>query len=656
MSKHNFEYRKHPDHKKHFLKKALAWGAAFIYMIVAVSMVNMNTSEFKASIIPSKSVPAFDGTVLPIQKAPNWVAFSASDYDLSYNQLSGSKIVNIPEYNPNQLRTKVASLTWGNPAHDSIRNAKITYSVPYMGNYELDGEEYAGSHLAVDIKIPNGTPVYAIANGQVTKAAMQGSGFGNHIVIKHPNVPSFENESKKETLHSSYSHLKSLSVSEGEIVEKGDLIGYSGSSGLSTTPHLHFQIDKDNAPWHPYWPFTSNQAASAGYSFTEAVNAGLNQSDAIAKTVNPMLYVQKYKNGTVNVTSTPVSTTSASTSNEAESTMSNEERVENAIAELMNKKIEENNADNEVIEEVPEPTTGFVSYLIESPDAFVLKEPVIFTIKAVDRSNNVIRDYVPAETIKIKTEKGKATIEPKSLNYEDFVNGTATLKVTPKSARPLQLEIITDNIMKKSKTLEEGSKNTLFADISNVHPNFQAIKFLKDEGVIQGYPDGSFKPSNSVSRVEIIKFILEGIDADLRSVRSLPFKDTDKKQWYASYLYTANQLGIVDGYPDGTFKPTESVNRVEFLKMLINAMNIDIDPKNNTTQFSDVDRNQWYAPYVRFAMDKNLMDISGSKFNPAAEMQRDEVAEAIYRVKVLTETGSSKYSASLGEDFINNAG
>ena len=132
--------------------------------------------------------------------------------------------------------------------------------------------------------------------------------------------------------------------------------------------------------------------------------------------------------------------------------------------------------------------------------------------------------------------------------------------------------------------------------------------------------------------------------------------DTDKSEGYGNYLYTAQSLGIVDGYPDGTFKPMASVNRVEFLKMLINAMNIDIDPNANTTPFSDVDRNQWYAPYVRFAFDKNLLDISGSKFDPNKEMQRDEVAEAIYRVKVLTETGSSKYTANLGDEFNNKAG
>lgn len=665
MAKYNFEYRKHPNHKKHTAKRAIAWGAAFVYMIVAVSMVSMNATDFQASILSNKSVPAFNGTVSPIQKAPNYVAFSSSDYGLSFSSLSQSKIMDIPDYNPNELKTLVGSLTWGNSAHDQIRNAKITYSVPYMGNYELDGREYAGSHLAVDLKIPNGTPIYAIANGEVTKASMQGSGFGNHIVIKHPNVPTFDNENKTETLHSSYSHMKSFNIKEGDIVKKGDLIGYSGNSGLSTTPHLHFQIDRDTAPWHPYWPFTSKEASDAGMNFTQAVNNGLNQADAIAKTVNPMLYVQKYRNGAVNSVSAPISTpnptltpTPTPTSTEEE----DEDRVREAIEDLMNERIEANNEDPEpVVEQVveepaPEPTIGEVNFEFVSGDTFSTRQPMTIQVKAVDKNGDTITDFVPTGSVKIETVRGAADISPKNLTYADFINGVADVKITPRTDRPLQLRIKTDGIMKKSKTMQEGSENTLFADIGNFHPNFQAIKFLKDEGVIQGYPDGSFKPTNSVSRVEIIKFILEGIDADLRTARSLTFKDTNKSEWYGNYLYTAQMLGIVDGYPDGTFKPTASVNKVEFLKMLINAMNIDLDPNNNTTPFSDIDRNQWYAPYVRFAHDKNLLDTSGSKFNPSQAMQRDEVAEAIYRVKVLTETGSNKYTGDLGDEFSSSAG
>jgi len=626
----HFKYRKHPDHKKHFIKRAIAWLAMFVFMTLSVFMVNMNYSDFHASIIPTNNVPAFDGTVLPVQKAPNWVALSSAEYNYSYSELSGSKLTSMPTYDPVQLKTSTSNLTWGNPAHDAIRNAKITYSVPYMGNYELDGREYAGSHLAVDIKIPSGTPIYAIANGEVVKAAMQGSGFGNHIVIKHPNAPSYNSANSKETLYSSYSHLKTLKVSEGKIVKKGDLIAYSGDSGTSTTPHLHFQIDNSNADWHPFWPFTSQEAANAGMSFTDAVNEGLNQNIAIANTVNPMLYVQKYKNGTVpESTYTPPTTPQNEPEDEPEVVDEPEEEV------------------------IPEPTEGLVDFEIDAPATFAPREPTTVLIKALDGNGDVLTDYVPESSIKVETTRGSAEVQPNRLTYKNFNNGVAKVVVTSRSTRPVQLRIKSDTIIKDSQTISEGS---LFADIGEVHPHFQAIKYLKNEGVIEGYPDGTFKPDNSVSRVEVIKFILEGIEADLKAARTLSFKDTNKSEWYANYLYTAMDKGIVEGYPDGSFKPSNTVNKVEFLKMLIEAMNIDVNPNVGRFTFTDVDEDQWYAKYVRFAIDKNLIDVEGRQFKPTEQMSRDEVAEAIYRVKVLKETGATKFTADIADNFEANLG
>ncbi len=643
----NFKYKKHPEHTKHFIKRAVAWFAMFIFMCTAVFMVNMNYSDFHASIIPSRNVPDFDGTVLPVRKAPDWVALSSAEYNYSYSQLSQSKLINIPEYDPDKLIISTDNLTWGNPQHDAIRNAKITYSVPYMGNYRLDGREYAGSHLAIDIKLPEGTPVYAIANGRVEKVSLINSGFGNHIVIEHQNAPTLNNPQNTETLYSSYSHLNSVNVSEGSIVKKGDLIGYSGDSGLSTTPHLHFQIDRDTSDWHPYWPFTSHEAASAGMSFTDAINNGLNQNKAIANTVNPMLFVQKYLD---------------ETSYDYEDSIYEEhDDDEEKKDEVLNppdppssdKVISEDEYSEDENNEIVESELIVADFEIISPITFEPREPTTVKIKALDAKGNVLKDYSPKSSIRVEVKRGSAEIEPKRLNSNDFKNGEAKIIVTSRSTRPVQLRIKSDTIIKDSETMSEHS---LFADIGEIHPHYKAIRFLKNEGIIEGYPDGTFKPDNVVSRVEVIKFILEGIGSDLKYARTLKFSDTNLNEWYAGYLYTAMENGIVDGYPDGTFKPSNSVKKVEFLKMLIESMNIDVNPNVGRFTFTDVNEDEWYAPYVKFAIDKNLIDVEGRQFKPNEEMSREQVAEAIYRVKILTETGESKFSANIANEFEANFG
>ncbi len=92
-------------------------------------------------------------------------------------------------------------------------------------------------HNAVDIKAPEGTPVYATADGLVRKVKQnhkEGKAYGRYITIDH--------EDGYSTL---YSQLSGYNVKEGQEVNKGDVIGYVGQSGISTGPHLHYEVKKD---------------------------------------------------------------------------------------------------------------------------------------------------------------------------------------------------------------------------------------------------------------------------------------------------------------------------------------------------------------------------------------------------------------------------
>jgi murein DD-endopeptidase MepM/ murein hydrolase activator NlpD len=72
------------------------------------------------------------------------------------------------------------------------------------------------------------------------------------------------------------------------------MLGRVGITGITTTPHLHFQIDTGDAPFHPYWHFTSQEAKTAGLSFYEAVNTGLGKEKAIKYTIHPMTFLHTY--------------------------------------------------------------------------------------------------------------------------------------------------------------------------------------------------------------------------------------------------------------------------------------------------------------------------------------------------------------------------
>lgn len=85
-------------------------------------------------------------------------------------------------------------------------------------------------HKGVDMAAPTGTPVYATADGMVSKAEWFSS-YGNYIAIAHG-----------AELETRFAHLSRMSVSAGQRVRKGDLIGYVGSTGRSTGPHLHYEV------------------------------------------------------------------------------------------------------------------------------------------------------------------------------------------------------------------------------------------------------------------------------------------------------------------------------------------------------------------------------------------------------------------------------
>lgn len=180
-------------------------------------------------------------------------------------------------------------------------NSMFTYLTMFRGRY-MDEERApnTGSHDGVDIRAPIGTPIFAIGHGKVVRTKDDPN--NKYISIEHKNV---KYQGKVGKYYSSYLHLSQVLVQPGDTVDKWTLIGRVGLTGFTTTPHLHIQIDNDETPFYPYWPFTLTDAAEAGYSFFEGVDVGLNQ-DLIAKySVDPLDFIRNATGVEWTTTSTP---------------------------------------------------------------------------------------------------------------------------------------------------------------------------------------------------------------------------------------------------------------------------------------------------------------------------------------------------------------
>lgn len=617
---------------KEYIKKKSVQYPLLAVLVMSLLWLSVGTDSnfLQTSVLNLPEHASFDGTVSPFRSSPDWVHLSAERYNFAYDDLRDDEFVSdVPAYDPAKLKTSVDDLQWGNPDHDMIRNAKITYSVPYLGNYRLDGQEYVGSHPAVDIKLPWGTDIYAIANGVVTKAANQESGFGKHIVIQHNNVPSADSESRKETLYSAYAHLSSMTISEGDVVVKGQKIGEVGSSGTSSAAHLHFQIDNSEAPWHPYWPFTWKDAQDAGLDFYTAINAGLGMDKAKKLTLNPMLYVQRYAtDGTYLATSSEdvdLGGTVASSYVEPSEEVVVADTVEPETPEV----VVEPEPVVEVVADPPVLNFEFdvePSYLYEG-EAFDVK------ISLRDQYGNAYREGFAGDLL-IATENNNVRVNKALVSALSFNSDYDTSKsfVVNKTGKD-RFKIVNDGQVFTSEWFDvvKVEKDAIFVDVPNDHEFAQAIKALVDEGIVKGYDDGTFQPARTVSRVEALKFIFEGVNANLSS-GDLPFSDLDKPSWYLDYLHTALGKNVVSGYDDGTFKPNNTVNKAEFYKMLFLGMDVKVEKSVTYSPYPDVKMTDWFAPYIVTAFDLGIIDNSVEYIKPNAKMTRGEVAYAIYKV------------------------
>ena len=94
----------------------------------------------------------------------------------------------------------------------------------------------------MDYAAPTGTPVKTIGDGVVIERAYQAGGAGNYVKVRH-----------NSTYTTTYMHLSRFGngIQKGKTVKQGDVIGYVGSTGLSTGPHLDFRVHKNNQPVNP---------------------------------------------------------------------------------------------------------------------------------------------------------------------------------------------------------------------------------------------------------------------------------------------------------------------------------------------------------------------------------------------------------------------
>lgn len=225
-------------------------------------------------------------------------------------------------------------------------------------------------------------------------------------------------------------------------------------------------------------------------------------------------------------------------------------------------------------------------------------------------------------------EKSGKKLADGSIDYDYYNNnGGAALKTFLSDFYGKNVSLLSadaeKDIQAAASDIVNKTAETQFRDVPLNQMLGDAINYVKAKGYVAGYADGTFKPSATINRAEFTKILVEATNKtniELLAQNSC-FKDVPSGQWYTKYVCYAKQQGIISGYPDGTFAPDKGVNVAEALKIVLNTYKIPTPPEGK----------DWFTKYWSAATDNGFLKRIPA--TPARFLTRAEMAELITRVE-----------------------
>lgn len=190
------------------------------------------------------------------------------------------------------------------------------------------------------------------------------------------------------------------------------------------------------------------------------------------------------------------------------------------------------------------------------------------------------------------------------------------------------------------------SQSSGFTDVASGAWYNNAVSTLTRAGILDGYEDGSFRPNASITRAEFTK-IAVSFFKHAGGASSSPFNDVPDNAWYAEFVKAAAELGLIDGYEDGTFRPNAPITRAEACTIVNRTLGRAPDkdnllPEHEMLTWPDNSRDAWYYAQIQEATNSHDYQWLG-----AIELWTAKLAERDW--DALEKEWSNAYSAPGGE-------
>ncbi|OPX84341.1 MAG: Endoglucanase precursor [Pelotomaculum sp. PtaB.Bin104] len=177
-----------------------------------------------------------------------------------------------------------------------------------------------------------------------------------------------------------------------------------------------------------------------------------------------------------------------------------------------------------------------------------------------------------------------------------------------------------------------------FEDVRDSHWAAEVIKQMCKKGIVNGYPDGTFKPENNITRAEFAKIIVEAMKLDQENPSIPSFTDIKRGDWYYGYVEAAAKSDLVKGFETGEFRPNERINREQIAAVLVRALGKEAEARahqDEETIFTDDQSiSPWARGYINVAVQDEAALIVGypdRTFKPLNKATRAEACTLISR-------------------------
>lgn len=181
-------------------------------------------------------------------------------------------------------------------------------------------------------------------------------------------------------------------------------------------------------------------------------------------------------------------------------------------------------------------------------------------------------------------------------------------------------------------TVEVVAKPELrsFSDVPGNYWAYKPIQYLATVGLMDGYADGTFKPTKEITRGELAVMLVKAKGFNVTREFKNKFNDVSLQSSQAPYISLAVARKYMNGFPDGTFKPDKRVTRAEAAMTLARFAGLYLKPQLEQKPFSDVPADHWAAPAIAATKEQGLFEyLAGKGFGPELYLTRAEAAEII---------------------------